>query len=91
VILGVGSGSSFKSLRSINTDFKRMKDSKLQYRLSDPFPQNNLQFKGLRAARDVCSFVRVNDYASIEAACEAAIKGLPQQICRFFRAQLSQK
>ena len=87
IILGLGSGSSFKTLRSINMDAKRVKDSKIQYRLTDPLPQTNLQFKGLRAARSVCTFVRVNDFPSLDAACEAAIKNLPQQVCRYFRAQ----
>lgn len=93
IILGVGTRSAFKTLRSINWNVKKQLDSKIQTRfnMGVPHVKSNLQFKGLWAARDVCTFVRLGDYESVEEACEVALSNIPQQVCRFYRMQMQQR
>jgi len=94
IILGMGSGSAFKALRSIRMESKPSDEPEVapDQRQWDYVPQTNyLQFKGLRAARDMCVFTRVNDFPSIEAAVEHSVSRISQHLCRFFRLHQQQK
>ncbi len=88
-----GSSSSSSSTDHDKTTHKQQRQRQPQpkQRKWETVPQtNSLQFKGLRAARDVCIFARARDFDSIEAAVEYCIARIPQHLCRFFRTKQQQ-
>ncbi|KAL9656644.1 hypothetical protein ABK040_002915 [Willaertia magna] len=94
IVIGVGSGSSFKTHRSINLNTKVVSNvgsnssdrKSLQFRVMSKIPTtSDLQYRGLRAARDCVTFVRLNDYETVSEAAEAALRNIPSQVCRYMK------
>ena len=101
IIIGVGSGCSFKTHRSINMDVDAVSNisscssavgssggerKSIQFRIQQTIPTtSDLQYRGLRAARSCVTFVRLNDYETVNEAIEAGLKDIPKQVCRYMK------
>jgi hypothetical protein len=58
----------------------------IQFKIGEmPHTTSDLIFKGLRAVRDVVTFVRLNDFENVESCVEKALKDIPKQMCKFMR------
>ncbi|KAG2379489.1 hypothetical protein C9374_006606 [Naegleria lovaniensis] len=101
LVIGVGSGCSFKTHRSINFNNDVFSNNSscssgvgssggerksIQYRIQSTLPTtSDLQYRGLKASRNCVTFVRLNDYETVNEAIEAALKDIPKQVCRYMK------
>ncbi|KAL0477021.1 Cpne8 [Acrasis kona] len=65
-------------------DFESKKKT-IPYKLGPIATTCDLIFRGLRANRDVVTFVRLNDYTDVESCVEDALRSVPKQLCKFLK------
>lgn len=63
------------------------KEKKIPFKLGQITATCDLIFKGLRASRDVATFVRLNDYCDVESCVENAMRSIPKQLCKYLKIE----